>query len=356
MKNVKIDDDIFGESKIAGDKKDKSKSNKAKSKKNKGEDFLDYATKNGIELNLVYEDKVNAKEEKRHVNNGPQPTHIKKNPRTFQKNDKYPNQDGKKYYKNSYSKKPYYKKPFKTGNNKFDQCNMHLSKMMPMMPPLYNPYTMQHGGFNYTNVPSMPQMNMGYYNPSQAFPLPEIVENSDKSISDFLEAYLSLDNLNQDMYLRNRIDDNGFIVASEIANHNKLRSRGVTVEKLASIFGGNTNSVIEAITQDGNTFFRNRDWEAIKEKLVTKEQIHQQKKMIKNANYMNSFYNPMANPSSMNYVSMQNNYFFNNGMPNTNLAFGMSAMYLEYPNNMMNPSAMTQPQMTNVEQGEQNKN
>ena len=360
MRNVKIDDGIFGDSHTKDeDKNDKSKSAKnQKSKKKKGEDFLDYANKNGIELNLVYEDKAILRDEKRTFNTASLPTQIKKAPyvaNSYPKSEKFASgqtEGPKKYYKAPYVKKPYhFKKTFKTGNNKFDQCNMHLSKMMPMMQPLYNPYTMQSAPQYMPNM--MPNMNMGYYNPSsapQSFPLPEIVDNSDKTVADFLEAYLSLENLNQDLYLRNRIDENGFIEASEIANHNKLRSRGVTVEKLAVIFAENTNELIEAVASEEGLFLRNRTWDLIRDKLMPKEYIHQQKKMLKSAQYMNQM-NPVnqMNPmNTMNYVSMQNNYFFN-GMPNTQENLGMSAMYMGYPNNMMQQTNMPIP---NMEQGE----
>jgi hypothetical protein len=350
MKKVNLDEGIFGEGQSKSeDKKDKSKKTDKKSKKNKGEDFFDYSNKNGIELNLQYEDKAHQRDEKKFTKTQ-EPQQIKKtnpNPRApYQKTSegKFSDQpqEGRKFYnKGGYQKKPFqFKKNFKTGNNKFDQCNMHLSKMMPMMQPLYNPYTLHGSMMQPQYVPNMmPNMNMGYQTPAaQLFPLPDIVDASDKNITDFLEAYLSLENLNQDLYLRNRIDENGFIEASEIANHNKLRSRGVTAERIAQILGSYTSPVVEAVPAEEGLYLRNRDWENLKDKLMPREYIQQQKKMLKSQQYMNmnlSAHHPMnpvnpVNPMNMNYVSMQNNYFFN-GMPNTPENFGMYGM---------NPGAM----------------
>jgi hypothetical protein len=354
MKNVNIDDGIFGgDQGKSEDQKEKSKGAK-KAKKKKGEDFIDYANKNGIELNLQYEDKSLLREEKKFVpaSTGtpvpikaayvkPKGPYVKSDKfEKFEKYDKFGGQannaEGKKFYnKGGYVKKPFhYKKNFKTGNNKFDQCNMHLSKMMPMMQPLYNPYTLHGGMMPSQYVPNMmPTANQGYYPPAQQlFPLPDILDASDKNVTDFLEAYLSLENLNQDLYLRNRIDENGFIEASEIANHNKLRSRGVTAERIAAILSDNSSPVIEAVPAEEGLFLRNREWDNLKDKIVPREYIQQQKKMLKSQQYMNQM-NMGVNPMNMNYVSMQNNYFFN-GMPNTPENFGMSSMYMggfQYP-------------------------
>ncbi len=340
MRNVKLDEGIFSQ----GESKEKGKSGgkKVNNKKKKGEDFLDYANKNGIELNLQYEDKALRDEKKAAaktskgafpITSNDQPIKQERTPSTFEKKGY---KSGYNTNTNSYNNpKPHFKKTFRTGNNKFDQCNMHLSKVMPMMSPLYNPYTLQ--GYNYT-----PNVQGGYYNtPNQtAYNLPEVDANSSESIVSFIEAYLSLDNLNQDLYLRNRIDQNCYIEISEIANHNKLRNRGVTLDMLVSLFSENQNELVETAAAENCLFLRNREWENLKEKLLPREVIQQNKRMMKQAQYAN----PMNSMNTMNYVSLQNNYFFN-GMPaNENL--GMSAMYMgyQYPGmNMMPMQGMTMP-------------
>merc|ERR1711976_901421 len=112
-----------------------------------------------------------------------------------------------------YKKTGYQKKyGFKTGNNKFDMCNMHLPRMMNMM-PIYNPYTQNGSPQNYMPMPEMQGVPVQGAMPNMQMPfnpvvLPEFNSGSDdKALSEFLEVYLSLDNLNQDLYLRNRINE-----------------------------------------------------------------------------------------------------------------------------------------------------
>lgn len=340
MKGVKLDDNIFTSKDKANEAQSSQKQGK-KQKKNRGEDFLDYANKNGIQLNLEYEDKANTRMEKKGSNyqsSKPKGKFQGEKEGKGQGGKPSYQEGGKKYkgYSGGYSsyKKPYHgpkRSHFKTGNNKFDLCNMHLPKMMHMMQPIYNPFSGMMPQY-------MPQMVPGYFNqPLNHLALPELHDNSDKSISDFLEIYLSLDNLNQDLYLRNRIDENGFIEASEIANHNKLRNK-VTVDKLMTIFKDNTNPVVEAQVTEEGLLLRNRDFDNIKDKLLTFDQIQQQRKMQKAQQYMNA--NPM---NTLNYVSMQNNYFFNSvhSMPHQDPMAGMSGMHMGYQPQMMNTTEQT---------------
>ena len=319
MKKVTVDDSIFSQK----DLKEKGKSAGKKStqnKKKKGEDFLDYANKNGIELNLQYEDKVN-KEDKYKLN--------KANPKQLNNSQPYKQEkptggnNFKAGFKTGYNRKPQqHKKNFRTGNNKFDQCNMHLSKVMPMMSPLYNPYTLQGYG-----MPNM--MNQGGYNSApiniNQYPLPEVDPSNAESIVNFIECYLSLENLNQDLYLRNRIDENGYMEVSEIANHNRLKYKGITPDVLVTLFFNNDNPTVECMASGpSEVFLRNRDWNNLIDKLIPKEIISQNKRALKQQAY--------SNPMNMNYVSLQNNYFFN--AP----ASDLSAMYMgyQYPMGGMN--------------------
>jgi hypothetical protein len=305
-------------------------------------------------LHFEYEDKANLKNEKKIPNSvsGTNNIQVGKPKPKFHGNEKgqkySSNQEGDnkkpKSYVNSY-KKPYPKKHnFKTGNNKFDLCNMHLPKMMHMLQPIYNPYSSQGGMMSPYMPQMMPQMpinSMGFMNsnlPSYrqvVFPL--VTDSSDKSISDFLEVYLSLENLNQDLYLRNRIDENGFIEGSEIANHNKLRNSGVTLERLISVFESNTNPIVEARIEEDTLYLRNREFDNLADKILPLQQIQLQRKMFKGQQYMNAMngmnhMNHMNPMNTMNYVSLQNNYFFN-AMPGMT---EMSGMYMGYQPQIMN--------------------
>jgi len=61
---------------------------------------------------------------------------------------------------------------------------------------------------------------------------------------------------------------------------------------------------------------RNRDWDNLQDQLVSKESIFQQRK-IRQQNVPQQYQYPSyPNPNStLNYVTLQNNYFFANGVP-----------------------------------------
>jgi len=214
---------------------------------------------------------------------------------------------------------------YKVGDNKFDMFNTHLPQMMPMMTPQYNPYM----------IPGKFQINQQYM-PKPVFDsgIP-LVDSSDVSIITFLEQYLSLENLNKDLYLRNRIDENGFIDCDEIVNHNKFKKLNISIMRLVEVLNENAeNPVIEAMmTTNEKIVVRNRDYEGLKDKLMSKEQIYQQKKT--QPKIMNNMvYNPYMNMGgsqgmNLNYVTLQNNYFFT-GMPQEGNV-GYNPMYVQYP-------------------------
>jgi len=201
--------------------------------------------------------------------------------------------------------------------------NTHLPQMMPLMSPQYNPY-MPQGKF--TQSP--------YYNPN---PKPffdagiPLADSSDVSILSFLEQYLSLENLNKDLYLRNRIDENGFIDCEELINHNKFKKLNISIMRLVEVLNDNPDhQTIEAMmTTNEKIVVRNRNYDTLKDNLISKEQIYQQKKM-----QPKMMYNPYVNMNmggspnmNLNYVTLQNNYFFT-GMPKQD---GYNSMYVQSP-------------------------
>jgi hypothetical protein len=309
MKKANIDDDYFANDKNeSGDKNSKQNLNSKKGKKKKGEDFLEYAVKNGIQVNIEYEDKSAKHQEKNYEHKG----NKGKFTNNFEK-DKKEEFQKPNYSENNYKKypKPYhpYKKNYhgnkmrdlhKIGNNKFDLCNPHMPRSMNMHVPMYGSY-MQGAGMGM--VPPMKVAN-------QCENEIRLKDNSDESILEFVKLYLSADNLNRDLYLRNRMDENGFIDVFDVANHKKLKYMGVTVEKLIEILKQNLdNSIIETRFDEERVSLRNREWDNIKDSLNNVTQIYEQKKIARKNAYHNSLNN-------MNYVGMQNNYFFNS-VPNS---------------------------------------
>jgi hypothetical protein len=200
-----------------------------------------------------------------------------------------------------------------TFSNKFDNFNNQMPGAF------YNPFMAPQ------TVPmNMPPSNM-YYQPPQNQPQLEEHDGSDKSVSECLEYYFSEENLNKDSYIRSRMNDDGLIDAQEIANFNKMKSRGVTIEKLEEILKtAEENTVIESSLIGGRLFLRNKYWDSFKDRLVPLDKLQMQRKM--NKKYQT------------NYVNMQNNYFYQM-TPN----MYTPGMYVPY-DNTSNMNMFVQPQ------------
>jgi len=382
MKNVSIDESAFTKDPKDNKKDTKGKSNKGnkKTKKSKGVDFIDYAKTNGIQVNLQYGEKDETEKNKQSYTNNQNKEGYQKPKGNYNKNyynkgednsqqntqdknkgstnednsyKKTYNNNSKGGQKNFKGKRPFYK----VGDNKFDMFNTHLPQMMNMMPPQYNPYFSQ-GNVPFQNV-QFPQQQMSRPMYDTGITL---VDSSDQSIITFLEQYFGLDNLNKDLYLRNRIDENGFIDCDEIVKHNKMKNLGITLERLVEVLNENAdNAIVEAnITVNEKIVVRNREWEKIKEKLLSKEQIFQKKSFrSNNTNTQTMGYNPYFNVGStqpnmnLNYVTMQNNYFFN-GMPQENqMGFNPYGQQFPMMGGLMNQGGLPNSQ---IETGKGNTN
>jgi hypothetical protein len=332
MKNVNIDENAFG-GKTQKDSTGKTnKKPSAQGKKKKGEDFLEYASKNGIQVNLEYESNTNTYKKGPYVKKpyegqktGTTNTYYKKEGQTGSettaKDTTGGNSEG--YKKGKFSKKPYnggktnytsnggngnFRNPhFKVGNNKFDLCNNNM--------PMYNPYM-----FNQNK----PQVYQEQVDVNEHL----LKEGTNEGVLQYLENFLSLENMNKDLYLRNRLDSEGYISIRDLANFNKLKRNGITGEKIEELVKSNENPVIECASlnsgKNNELYVRNREWDGLKEQLLSKEQIYQQNKQAKKYN------------NTLNYVSLQNNYFINT-VPH--------GSYPSTPEMMMNPGQMGQMQM-----------
>jgi len=174
---------------------------------------------------------------------------------------------------------------------------------------MYNPYYMQQQSMIRPNMFNpYPMMPMNYFGGQSANTGPEITlkDSSDKSILEYLQYYFSLENLNKDVYIRNRMNEDGFIDAQEIVNFNKMKNKGVTFEKITQIVKENEddeNNVIESKNENEKFLLRNKNWNSIKEELYPIDYIQQQKRSNKGMSGNQG--------NTMNYVNMQNNYFFN---------------------------------------------
>lgn len=197
------------------DKEDKNKlkvQNK-KPKNNKGVDFMEYAQKNGINMNIQYEEnalnsqKKAVSKKENNFNSQPQTNQQNQFQKKGVKNKKYPknnNQEGNNYHQNSY----------KLGSNKFDA---------------YNSGFMMGGMFPHSNYmrPEFPQHNYPMNQMNQDFQKLTFDESTtsdvtpDKKIIDSLEYYFSIENLNKDSFIRSKLNDDGYLDADAIINFNQ---------------------------------------------------------------------------------------------------------------------------------------
>jgi len=162
-------------------------------------------------------------------------------------------------------------------SNKFDNFNnqnqgfggyynpqgypMQMPMQYPPMNQQYNPYTNQQQSQNAEDTND--------------------TDNSDKAILDSIEYYFSEENLNKDLYFRNRMSEEGFIDCNEIVNFNKMKNKGVDSNRIISILDEAENTLIERKEENGKVYLRNKNWVEIKPRLLAIEKIQQQKKMNK---------------------------------------------------------------------------
>lgn len=278
MKKITIDDGYFNQQ-----AKPKQKSQKKVSKK-KGQDFLEYANKNNIVINIQYgeEDKNGGSNQKKRTNDQyNQEQHSLNHKRQF-KGGNTNNNGGNNYkYKSNYNKSHQQnqgsKGYVKLGGNKFDACNQ--------MPFQYGPPQFQ---------PQIPQQK-------------EITLSTDEQILSYLERLLSLTSLNRDLYLRYRINDKGMINITELTNYYGLKNNEVTPQRIIDVITKNDSVSSIGINEEDNIInVAIKHWNTISPQLNSIEVISAKKKQIKmqQAQIAMQHYN-----MPYTYIHMQNNYF-----------------------------------------------
>lgn len=358
----KIQDmNIFLEDDGSKSKKKKGKQPKEKTTK-KGQDFLEYAKKNEIEVNFKYEENAEkkrySKEEGKDYSQGnynnKNSNYDKNSTSTYQTsynkdeknyNDKnynnynnknYNNYNNNKGYKNydnkNYNKKGYYNKNYnnqynqnqnnnKAFNNKFDPINgggnnNHPYAVYPNQYPVNN--QMMRPDMMYYGQMPMNAMNGNQQFPQQVFqPQQDDMQHNlaEKGIKESLEYYLSLDNLNKDLFIRKLIDQNGYIAVDEILKFNQMVKNNATNDTILQLVS--ESKIIEQEMIGEKVCLRNKLWNDLKHNLVSLEELESKKNNKKQSNY------------NYNYVTMQNNYFMpmapmdnqmmmQGGMPNMN--------------------------------------
>lgn len=363
LKNLTIDDTMFS-SKNTESKDNKKTGGKANKKKKRGEDFMDYAKSNGIDLKIEYEDtntnnyrnkenfRENNKGKFQNRNNknfsGNQTTNYSSNPNSGNQrrvhnmqnemgatsentqensnlnqnqennfNQNRGNYQNRGNFKNN--NQTNYKRNYNQGkfnntqnqhtcnkfdsfggtnnhnysgqsNNQYQQQQQFGQGMNPQMVAYWQQMQqmqnyMQMNPQFYQQMMMNKQMQMGDVNE----------DNSDQSIFESLEYYFSEENLNKDYYIRSKMDGEGYIEAKELLTFNKMKAKGVTLDRITAVLSSSPSDVVETnSTSEGTLFLRNKNWDAIKDKLVSVDELRQVRMQKKMQNNMN-FYGQQAN-------------------------------------------------------------
>lgn len=273
MKGLKISDSDFVKEPKAKKTQKKPKDPTVKKNKKKGQDFLDYANKNNIQINFEYEENK---------------YQLKKtdDPKMGEKSNKYT--DKKPFNKNRQNKYWQQKKP-KMSGNKFD---------IGMKP---------YPHYNYQQQQNLVQLN------------------DDKQIVEYLEKIFSEENLNKDLYLRNRIE-NGKILVDNVAKYNSFKNSKIEPQKIIDL--AKTIKNLEILEEEGKNYIKIKDFDETK--LKTKEQIYESRKGQKMAKMQ---YNNGGNQQFSHLINFQNNFiFYNNLQAPFNGYYPYNPQYM-YPEN-----------------------
>jgi hypothetical protein len=366
LKNLKVDDSVFcGQAnKNVENTQDNNKKNSNKQKKSKkGQDFMEYAKNNGIDLKIQYDEGDKNEKNYDKKNN----TNYQGNKGTYQNNKNF---QGKRFYQqgnqtnnvegnttnqvnnntqeNNYNRprknfgsyqNNYNKKGFNQQNNKnFHTVNKFDSFNAPQFqgaPGNYFPYPQQgnHMSNNMNNMVTPNHFQQNQVNTNQE---PVDVDNF---ILNSLEFYFSEKNLNNNYYMRVKLDPEGYLNVNDLVTFNKVRQNGVTVEKIKETLEKHQLSENIEVRNggEGELLFRNKNWDLIRDNLTPIEVLQQRKNFKKFNNHQN--YNP--NFKNLNYVGMQNNYYYQmnplqfdpnmlNQQMMPNYGIGMNPGYLQY--------------------------
>ena len=247
MKGLKIEDSDFSNEPKAKKPAKKQKNPEGKKSKKKGQDFIDYANKNNIQLNIEYETKK------------------------YQPKRKEDQKFGNKYTDN--------KKPFNKGGYKNDK---NYQKRNPI-----------YSGNKFDNFSQIkPYQN--YHQQST----PKLVENKD--ILEYLEKFFGEENLNKNTYIRNRLND-GKILVEAVEAYNDFKRNNINSQKIMEVI--KDSKTLECVNEDNKNYIKIKNFEQLK--LLTIEQIIEKNKAMK---MQKPQFMPMYYP--YNYIAMQNNYYF----------------------------------------------
>ena len=255
MKGLKINEsDFTNEPKVKKSAK-KSKNIEDKKVKKKGQDFLDYANKNNIQINIEYEENKYQLKKKRDQKTG--------------------EKGGNKFYDNKkqYNKGPQKRQQNYNTGNKFDFGQRVFYQN-------YNQHQTQ-----------------------------KLVEN--KEILEYLEKLFGEESLNKNLYISKRIEE-GKILVDDIANYYDIKNNNISTEKIMEIIKDSQN--LECINEESKNYIKIKNFDKLK--LLSPQQIYENKKIAQSKKQFNQMpYQQYQNVPYQyfpyySYINLQNNYYF----------------------------------------------
>ena len=258
MKSLKISDSDFANEPKKKKSNKKPKNPEEKKAKKKGQDFLDYANKNNIQINIEYEEnKYQLK---------------KKEDQKFDKTGNY--NDNKKQYRGGYKNDKNHpgKKGIIYSGNKFDMVNKRPN----------------------------------YYKPT-----PKLKEN--KEILDYINELFSEANLNKITYIRNRLTDDGKILLDDIAKYNDIKNNNIDSQKLMEVI--KDSQIVECVNENNINYIKIKNFDKLNlipiQQIINKNAMRFQKNQYIPMGHM-PVYSPYPFINNMPYNNFYNQDFYNN--------------------------------------------
>jgi len=187
--------------------------------------------------------------------------------------------------------------------NQMNQMKMYNNMLNYMQANLMSNYQAELMRMNY--ISNMEHLNSNLYSPYIS-----LIPSTDEGKVELLEKFFSEKNLNKDLNLRKNMDqDSGNVPIDFILNLNKIRSMNLNEETINELINKIGSDIIEIIKQDDKLYLRRRNFEEIKNKLKSVEDMEKefQQKINKQEQQQN---NIQMNPQPIIFYPVQPVMFF----------------------------------------------
>ena len=261
--------------------------------------------------NYHYKKNYNNNYSNNYYNEGNYNNHKKKNdiavelpdPINDKQENEEKNEESNNNNNNNINEKNSQKINIKNKVNQINQIYMYNNMFNYMQANLMSNYQAELMRMNY--ISNMEHLNSNLYSPYMS-PIP----STDESKVELLEKFFSEKNLNKDLNLRKNMEqDTGNVPIDFILNLNKIRSLNLNEETINELINKIGSDIIEVIKQDDKLYLRRKNFEEIKNKLKSIEDMEKesQQKINKQEQYQ---HNIQMNPQPVVFYPIQPIMFF----------------------------------------------